>query len=416
MGAPIIFKGANAQLLNSQNILKKDGNLYAGLIPEKRSGAFTAESGKHYLLDSSGGIFTITLPAGVAGMQMMFTDVATSWNGFNVTVDANAAETIDGDLTLVLDVDDTFAIITWDDVASEWKRTDPITAATVPLATATQVGVVTSYHTLIQSSVLTSAAATITLTTTDGYLCVLASHTANQTVNLPAAADNDGRVLKIKKTGIGGIVTIDANAAETIDGLATISLHKQHDSVEIACDGTNWVVVASSISPVFFRAQKNVGDAVVSWTDTTGSNQQRAFALVSEVDDTHAALAVAQAGVPGFGFTSAMFTVPTGLGGVYEFEISCQFDVTSIGAGGAKFVPKIGCSTAGNKELSYEVNCGSTTSDSFQSLSGKRRVALVSGETVVLYVGIERLGGSGTATARSQGGVTWTGQLVQPWK
>lgn len=117
------------------------------------------------------------------------------------------------------------------------------TPAGSSVATPTTTGTVTSFVPVIQSGVLTSASTTINLTTTDGYQTVLASDTSSQTINLPAGADNDGRVLQIKKTNSGGTVTIDANASETIDGATTKVLAAQYDSTVIVCDGTNWVTI-----------------------------------------------------------------------------------------------------------------------------------------------------------------------------
>jgi len=142
MGAPIIFKGSNAQLLNSGNILRKSGFIYAGLVTETKSALFTAEPGKHYLLDSSGGIFTVTLPAGASGHVIRFSDVASSWQAFPVTLDGNGAETISGDLTLVCDVNFTWVELMWDTVDGEWKYRSAITPAAVPLANTTTQGLV----------------------------------------------------------------------------------------------------------------------------------------------------------------------------------------------------------------------------------------------------------------------------------
>jgi hypothetical protein len=38
-------------------------------------------------------------------------------------------------------------------------------------------------------------------------------------------------------------VTIDGNAAETIDGDLTIDLTLQYESVMIVCDGSNWHII-----------------------------------------------------------------------------------------------------------------------------------------------------------------------------
>lgn len=119
--------------------------------------------------------------------------------------------------------------------------------ATTATATPTAQGNVTSYFPVVASGVLTSASATINVGTTDGYQTVLASHTSDQTINLPAAANNAGRTLKIVKTGSGGTVTIDANSTELINGAATQAIYTQYGYCEIACDGTGWYFTAGPV-------------------------------------------------------------------------------------------------------------------------------------------------------------------------
>ncbi|CAB4190131.1 hypothetical protein UFOVP1288_39 [uncultured Caudovirales phage] len=65
--------------------------------------------------------------------------------------------------------------------------------------------------------------------------------TAPVTVSLPAAADNSGRTLTVKKIdSSGNAVTLDGNGAETIDGAATKALATQYYALTVTCDGTTW--------------------------------------------------------------------------------------------------------------------------------------------------------------------------------
>lgn len=63
------------------------------------------------------------------------------------------------------------------------------------------------------------------------------------TVNLPPAANNDGRCRIVKKLGTGGNVTIDGNASEEIDGATTNVLSSQFDAIRILSDGTGWHII-----------------------------------------------------------------------------------------------------------------------------------------------------------------------------
>lgn len=77
--------------------------------------------------------------------------------------------------------------------------------------------------------------------TNDDYVIDCTSGTF--TVTLPASSGRTGRILIIKNSG-AGTITVDGNAAETIDGAATYSLSVQYATVQIMSDGTNWKIIA----------------------------------------------------------------------------------------------------------------------------------------------------------------------------
>ena len=67
---------------------------------------------------------------------------------------------------------------------------------------------------------------------------------ANRTITLPTAASAKWRKYIIKKIDASAnTVTIDADAAETIDGALTQVLAAQYDFIEIQSDGTQWWIV-----------------------------------------------------------------------------------------------------------------------------------------------------------------------------
>jgi carbon monoxide dehydrogenase subunit G len=64
---------------------------------------------------------------------------------------------------------------------------------------------------------------------------------AARTVNLPDAATHEGKEFDIKKIDASAnAVTIDGDGADTIDGSASVSITKQHESLRIVSDGVNW--------------------------------------------------------------------------------------------------------------------------------------------------------------------------------
>jgi hypothetical protein len=93
------------------------------------------------------------------------------------------------------------------------------------------------------SVAVASTATSITLSNTN-YIVIGTNGTAI-TLTLPAAASNAGRMYIIKSAGAGD-VTIDGNAAETIDGLPTYTIAGGGNiSKTIVSDGTNWYVIGN---------------------------------------------------------------------------------------------------------------------------------------------------------------------------
>lgn len=70
--------------------------------------------------------------------------------------------------------------------------------------------------------------------------------TANTfTVTLPTAVGITGRQYIIKNSGTG-VITVDGNGSETIDGQTTWALPAQYDSITIMSDGANWKIIGKA--------------------------------------------------------------------------------------------------------------------------------------------------------------------------
>lgn len=96
-----------------------------------------------------------------------------------------------------------------------------------------------------ETGINTVTSANYTITDGDGYRYILVSTGAvDRTITLPTAADNNERVIQIKKTDSGiGKVIVDGEGAETIDGNTVFDLILQYDYVEVVCNGTSWHVM-----------------------------------------------------------------------------------------------------------------------------------------------------------------------------
>jgi hypothetical protein len=73
---------------------------------------------------------------------------------------------------------------------------------------------------------------------TDDYMIECTANTF--TVDLPTAVGITGKEYIVKNTG-AGVITVDANGAETIDGNTTFTLN-QWDTLPIMSNGTNWII------------------------------------------------------------------------------------------------------------------------------------------------------------------------------
>lgn len=81
-----------------------------------------------------------------------------------------------------------------------------------------------------------------TMTVAEGGFVTVASAGGPYTITLPAASGNAGLFYIFKKIDAdANAVTLDGNAAETIDGAATVAdIDAQYDCIGIICDGSNW--------------------------------------------------------------------------------------------------------------------------------------------------------------------------------
>ena len=98
-----------------------------------------------------------------------------------------------------------------------------------------------------QITALADGAATLTVAQSG---LVTMGNTVARILTLPAAASNAGLWYTVKKTSADAFaITLDGNAAETIDGAATFAtVDAQYDVVTIVCDGSNWHVVNKIIA------------------------------------------------------------------------------------------------------------------------------------------------------------------------
>jgi hypothetical protein len=178
----------------------------------------TTVSDRGRIINCTSGTFTVTLlapsSAGIGFEQV----IRNSGTGV-ITVDPVGAETIDGAATLLLYTGDVCFIVcdgtNWISVA-RWSATETIQAKT-------------SAYTVVNAdrgTIIDATSGTFTLT-------------------LTAAATLGSGFNFIARNSGAGVVTIDPNAAETVDGVATLLLFPGQ-AIKLVCDGSNWKSVAAN--------------------------------------------------------------------------------------------------------------------------------------------------------------------------
>jgi hypothetical protein len=85
----------------------------------------------------------------------------------------------------------------------------------------------------------TNQTANYTIDNTD---CVINCTANTFTVTLPTAAGVEGQYYIIKNSGTG-VITIDGDGSETIDGAANKNLAVQYESLTVISNGVNWLVI-----------------------------------------------------------------------------------------------------------------------------------------------------------------------------
>jgi hypothetical protein len=78
--------------------------------------------------------------------------------------------------------------------------------------------------------------------TIDNEDCVVNCTSGTFTVTLPTAVGLEGQYFIVKNSGTG-VITIDGDGSETIDGQSNKILAVQYESMTMISDGANWKVI-----------------------------------------------------------------------------------------------------------------------------------------------------------------------------
>jgi hypothetical protein len=176
-----------------------------------------------------GGNVTINLPSAAtvgSGWELI---VKKTGSSHLVTLDASGTETIDGETTSVLKIENDSIRVVSD--GTNWK--------------------IVGIYFQLPSPTTTLNTASYNVLASDSVIFVNNFGTSNVTITLPSALlVRDGLQLDIKKLGasaVGGLqdnVIVYANGTETIDNNASITITDQNQAIRLIADGSNWKILS----------------------------------------------------------------------------------------------------------------------------------------------------------------------------
>jgi hypothetical protein len=225
------YMQANTSLIVGQSAFSQANAAYnkantvtSGLTPTSiQTANYTAAVNDLVRCNTAAGAFSVTFPASpVDGSIIGVVDIAETFNNYNLTILPNGKNIESDSTSLALDMNGTYVSFIYNSSTSNWRLLE------------TPVGTLTSSS----LKTITNISNAYTIILSD--LGKIINCTANTfTVGLTAAASlGSGFTCTIWNTGSGAI-TIDPNASETIDGVATLIL-RQGEGLAIVCNGTNW--------------------------------------------------------------------------------------------------------------------------------------------------------------------------------
>jgi len=155
--------------------------------------------------------------------------------------------------------------MTWPTIPNTFVASTKAVASQVNANFTALKAALSSYHSLSNAD--------YTVTDIDGYRFILVTTgNTNRTITLPTVADNDQRIITIKKIDSGtGTVIVDGEGAETIDGQTTFTLQAQYDFITIIAKSTAWFIVDGSPNVTLPSQSGNSGKVlqtnatIVSW-------------------------------------------------------------------------------------------------------------------------------------------------------
>ena len=203
------------------------------------------------------------------------------------------------------------------------------------------------------------------------------------TVNLPAAASNEGRVIGIYHTGSGNfLVTVDGNGSETINGETVIYLTVKYDMTYIVSDGSNWLKLNES-PPVIVYCGNTSGQLVNHNTVTVMTGWTEHDDNYNAFDNSVGIFTAPKKGV--YTFTLTWLWQPTVSSRSLGFLTHYQSDSTTIINETGGFGFPTGTENQGICCVSYEMEFGEKVKPRIYHSEGSNRNLYAASDTYTTF-------------------------------
>ena len=278
------------------------------------------------LCDVTGGAIAITLPPPVALKTIKFIDVTGGAEANNIVISQNAAETIDGAASIT--IDSNYGVVHLISDGTNWVSQSGVTSLALTQAVANFAGSVTAVD--FAASPYTG------LATDEVVLCDVTAGAIAITLPPPVARKTIKFVDIVGTAGTNNIV-VSQNAAETIDGAASITIDSNYEVLTLISDGTNWFSSEALVRANAVASAANTAANIHIYTRTVGHADLTAVAGNQSFD--FAAALPADALILGGhinvteGFTdgaAGVFTADVGISGGVTDNMLNGADIASI--------------------------------------------------------------------------------------
>ena len=97
-----------------------------------KTSTFTAANGEGYFANTSGGAFTMTLPAGTAGNIVSVVDYTNTFQTNNLTINRNGSNIVGGTDNAIISVEGQSVVLIYGDATQGWQAVEAATNSDLP--------------------------------------------------------------------------------------------------------------------------------------------------------------------------------------------------------------------------------------------------------------------------------------------